>query len=220
MWAALRGSYIEYAIYNGLLERYPVWLAEELYECTYTDESRYTFYLPEDQRPPDYHEKQLVEDYTVFLRKPNGEIHVTDYEVFDELYKVFIFDQMTNSGIAAYREDCIEYVECQGGTILNEYPEWFYEFYTEAVNLPDGETVYIRDAHDHDTSTDRIRGPYLSVTDDGQVSVDSRSVFLRNRFGEVRGMLYSNFIRYYDDSPEINQLGEWEYVSEPRRGKR
>lgn len=213
MKAALRGSYVEFVIYNGVTERYPEWFANELYECTHTDESRFTFYVFQGERRPDYHEKQLIEDHSVFLRKPNGEVHLTDYDVFKSLYHVYIYDGFTNSGIAALKEDSIDYVECVGGVLLKEYPAWFYEFYTEAVNLPGGETVYIHDAHDHDTSYGKFRGPYLSVSENGEISIDSHSVFLRNRFGEIRAMYYHDFKRFYDPDPEINQLGEFEDVT-------
>lgn len=223
MRAALRGSYVEFVIYNGVTERYPDWFEEELYDCTYTDESRYTFYVAPRERRPDYHEKQLIEDYSVFLRKPDGEVHLTDYDIFKDMYHVYIYDAFTNSGIAAFKDDSIDYVECDGGVLLKEYPAWFYEYYTEAVNLPNGETFYIHDAHDHDTSCGNIRGPYLSVSEDGSISIDSRSVFLRNRYGEVRAMFYDDFIRFYDPDPEINQLGEFEDAPQygsPKRKKR
>lgn len=204
MIAALNGSYVEYVIFNGCTEKYPAWFAEELYECTYTDESRFTFWIPSDERDPDYHEKQLIEDYSVFLRKPTGEIHVTEYDTFQKLYTQFTYDKFTNSGIAAFISDCIEYVECWGGVLSKEYPDWFYEFFTEAVNLPQGETVYF---HDHDMSTNTSRGPFLEVSDDGQVSVDGHCVFLRNRLGEIKGMFYGEFRKYYDDDPLNNPIG-------------
>src|SRR5437763_13558696 len=112
MRVALRGSYVEFVIFMGVTEKYPLWFEEELYECTYTDESRFTFWVPFNERNPDYYEKQLIEDYSVFLRKPNGEVHVTDYDIFTELYITFRYDAFTNSGRAALHEHCIEYVEC------------------------------------------------------------------------------------------------------------
>jgi hypothetical protein len=203
MKAALRGHYIEFVFYNGVTEKYPTWFEEELYECVYTDESRYTFWVPREERRPDYYEKQLIEDYSVFLRKPNGEIHLTDFDVFNELYDSFRYDAFTNSGIAAFREDCIEYVECKGGVLSREYPFWFYEFFTEAVNLPQGETIYF---HDHNCGN-TTQGPFLEVSDDGQVSVDAHSVFLRNKHGEIKGMLYSDFIKFWDDDPKLDPRG-------------
>lgn len=204
MRAALRGSYVEFILFNGVTEKYPTWFEEEMYECIYTDESRYTFWAPADERTPDYFEKQLVEDYSVFIRKTSGEVHLTDFDVFSEMYTSFRYDAFTNSGIAAFNDDCIEYVECMGGVLSRDYPLWFYEFFTEAVNFPQGETIYF---HDHDTSTNSYRGPFLEVTDDNQVTVDEHSVFLRNKFGEVRGMLYRDFIRWYDDNPIVDPMG-------------
>lgn len=202
MRVALRGSYIEFVTFNGNSERYPDWFLEELYECTYTDESRFTFWVDKDERRPDYYEKQLVEDYSVFLRKPDGSIHLTDYDVFSDLYVAFMYNSFTNSGIAAFEDDCIEYVECMGGILLDDYPDWFYEFFTESVNLPQGETIFFHDCEL--VGPNGSRGPFLEVSDDGQVSVRDRSVFLRNKNGEIRGMLYSDFIKHYDDDPVVN----------------
>jgi len=208
MRAALRDGYVEFVIFNGVTEKYPLWFEKELDECTYTDESRFTFWVAADERKPDYYEKQLIEDYSVFLRKPNGEVHVTDYDVFQELYITFRYDAFINSGIAAFEDDCIDYVECRGGVLSKEYPLWFYEFFTEAVNLPQGETVYFHDANM--VNPGNGRGPFLEVTDDGQVSVDTHSVFLRNKFGEIRGMLYDDFIKWYDDNPKVHPMGGFE----------
>lgn len=195
---------MEFVIFNGVTEKYPAWFEEEIYDAIYTDESRYTFWMHWTQRNIDYYEKQLVEDYSVFLRKPNGEIHLTDYDVFQEMYTSFRYDAFTNSGIAAFKDDCIEYVECRGGVLSREYPTWFYEFFTEAVNLPQGETIFF---HDCNLATNNGSGPFLQVSDDGEVSVDSHSVFLRNKFGEIRGMLYEDFKRFYDDNPQVHPLG-------------
>lgn len=207
MKAALRGSYIEFVIYNGVTEKYPQWFEEVIYDCTYTDECRYTFWVDPDERRPDYYDKLLVEDYSVILRKADGTLHVTDYDVFKEMYVSFRYDSFTNSGIAAFYEDVIEYVECHGGQLSRNYPLWFYEFFTEAVNLPQGETIFF---HDCNLGNGNVRGPFLEVTDDGQVSVDTHSVFLRNKFGEIRGMLYEDFLVYYDDNPQVNPIGGFE----------
>ncbi len=204
MKAAVRGSYVEFVTFNGITERYPIWFEEELYRTIYMDDNRYTFWVPEHERRTDYYEKQLVEDYSIFIRKPNGEIHVTDYDVFSDMYTTFRYDMFTNSGIAAFDDDCIEYVECEGGVLSSKYPAWFYEFFTEAVNFPQGETIFF---HDCDMSTNTTRGPFLEVTDDGQVVVDEHSVFLRNKYGEVRGMLYRDFIKWYDDNPIVDPMG-------------
>lgn len=206
MRAAIRGSYVEFVIFNGVTERYPTWFIEELYDCTFVDESRFTFWVPSDERRIDYYEKQLVEDYSVFIRKTDGEIHVTDYDIFHTLYTTFRYDSFTNSGIAAFNEDCIEYVECSGGVLAKEYPSWFYEFFTEAVHFPQGESIFF---NNHNTSSGLERGPFLEVNDDGEVTVDERSVFLRNKVGEIKGMLYSNFIKWYDDDPKLgtNRVG-------------
>lgn len=186
MWVALRNSYIEFVTYQGLTEKYPPWFIEEMYECIHMDESRYTFWVSDALRKPDYYDKQLVEDYSVFLRKPNGEVYVTDWDIFTKLYMTFKYDQFMNSGIAALRDDCIEYVECEPGILTREYPLWFYEHFTEAVNFPQEETIL------------------FSVN--GEVVVNQRCIFLRNKYGEIKGMSYGDFIKYYDDSPN---LGGW-----------
>lgn len=198
MIAALNGKYVEYVCYMGVTEKYPQWFEEELYDSVYLDEDRYTFWQPEWGRDVDYYDKTLVEDYSVFIRKPNGEIHVTDYDVFKDLYTTFTYSAFTNSGIAAFNEDCIEFVECHGGILPAGYPEWFYEYFTEAINFPTHrETVYVLNEDVKITSS----RDFLEISIDGDVTVVQHCVFLRNRFGEIRGMTYSEFKRYYDDNP-------------------
>jgi hypothetical protein len=204
MIAALRGSYVEYVYFMGVTEKYPPWFEEELYDSVYMDENRYTFYQPLGERKPDYYDKILVEDYTVFLRKPNGDIHVTDYDIFKELYTVFRYDSFTNSGVAAFNEDCIEYVECLGGVLPAGYPEWFYEYFTEALNFPrDSETIYFYDNDKHSITASR---DFLEVPIRGEATVKEHCVFLRNKFGEIRGMTYDEFLIYYDDDPELGRF--------------
>lgn len=181
MKAALHGSYIEFVIYTGVTERYPQWFDKLLEEFTYTDESRFTFWVFKEERRPDYYEKQLVEEHSVFVRKPNGEVHITDYDTFHNLYITFFSNSFTNSGIAAYEEDCIEYVECKPGVLDLGYPSWFYEYYTEAINLPNN-----------------IDG-FMLLTKNDSVMVTEHCVTLRNKFGEIRTIPYSSFIKYYDD---------------------
>ena len=204
MRVALRGSYVEFVIFMGVTEKYPLWFEEELYECTYTDESRFTFWVPFNERNPDYYEKQLIEDYSVFLRKPNGEVHVTDYDIFTELYITFRYDAFTNSGLAALHEDCIEYVECQAGMLPAGYPEWFYAYFTEAFNYPqDGETFFSYDTNKHCLTASRGS---MEITAGGEVTVTEHCVFLHNKYGEIRGMTYNQFLECYDPDPK--QL-EW-----------
>lgn len=199
MRAALRGSYIEYVLFMGVTEHYPKWFEKELYECIYTDENRYTLYVSPQERKPDYPEKILVEDYSVFLRKHNGDIHVTDYDVFNDLYSSFLYDSFTNSGFAALNEDCIEYVECRPGILSAGYPDWFYEFFTEALNFPQQEeTIYFYDERVKQlVATDRS----LIVDTGGEASVTTHCIFLRNRFGDIRGIKYDEFLKYYDPQP-------------------
>lgn len=167
----------------GTTEKYPRWFQKELDNTIYTDESRFTFYVSLEERNPDYYERKLIEDYSVFLRKPNGEVFLTNYETFSNLYIEFTYDAFTNSGIAAYEEDCIEYVECQGGILPAGYPSWFYEYFTEAVNLPiDNEFILFHDSY-------------------GDVTVASHCVFLRNKVGEIKSMDYETFLKYYDPEP-------------------
>jgi hypothetical protein len=201
MRAAFRGSYVEYVFFMGITEKYPLWFAEELYDTTYTDESNYTFWVPMEERRPDYYEKQIIEDYTVFLRKPNGEIHVTDYDVFQELYHVFTYDSFTNSGIAAYAQDCIEYVEAKPGILPAGYPEWFYAYFTEAFNYPkDEKTFFFYDTSDHCLKASRGS---MNITAGGDVTITEHCVFLHNKFGEIMGMTYDEFLKYYDDDPQF-----------------
>lgn len=196
MIAAFHDSYIEYVLFVGITENYPKWFKKEIEDSIYMDEDRYTFWVPKEDRTPDYYEKTLVEDYSVFLRKPDGEIFVTNYDVFTHLYISFQYDAYTNSGIAAYEEDCVEYVECYPGILFKEYPDWFYEFFTEAVNYPqidDDETYFFFDENKKLSASKR----FIEV-DKGEACVRSHCVFLRNKYGEIRAMEYEDFIRYYD----------------------
>lgn len=201
MRAALRGSYVQYVLFMGIAERYPLWFEEELYECVYQDESRFTFWSPVGEREPDYYDKELIEDYSVFLRKPNGEVHVTDYDTFTELYISFRLDTFTNSGIAALEGDCIEYVEAEAGELTAGYPEWFYEYFTEAINFPqDDKTFYFYDTDKHVLKASRDS---IEVSIGGDVEISEHSVFLRNKYGEIRAMTYKTFLKYYDPDPKL-----------------
>lgn len=199
MRAALHDSYVEFVIFMGITEKYPLWFEKELDECAYTDESRFTFWVHKEERRPDYYEKKLIEEYSVILRKSNGDIHITEYDVFQDLYVTFRYDGFTNSGIAGYEEDCIEYVECTGGMLSMAYPDWFYEYFTEVVNMPNSETIFFNNAHNGNEPDGR---PFLKVDKFGGVSVDQHCVFLRNKLGEIRGMLFEDFEKYYDYNPE------------------
>lgn len=183
MRAALRDSYVDFVLYMGENEKYPPWFQRELDLCAYTDESRFTFWVSLDERRPDYYEKKIVEEYTVFLRNPKGDIHITDYDVFQNLYITFRYDAFTNSGLAAFEEDSIEYVECKPGLMNANYPHWFYDHFTEAVNLPNA-----------------FEG-FMMFADNDEVMVNTYCVILRNRFGEIRTLSYEEFTRFYDDSP-------------------
>lgn len=183
MRAALHGSYVEYVLFMGTAERYPQWFKDLLEASTYTDESRFTFWVFPEERRPDYYEKQLIEDYSVILRKSNGDVHITDYETFQDLYITFGYDAFTNSGIAAYEDDAIEYVECKPGVLDPGYPSWFYEYFTEAVNLPS-----------------EFNG-FMLFSDNDTIEVTTYTVVLRNKVGELMTMPYKKFKRYYDDRP-------------------
>lgn len=187
MFAALRGHYVQFVIFMGVAERYPDWFIEEISNRIFVNESRYCFWTSPPERQADYYEKELIETYSVVVRKPGGETHIMDVVTFEEMYCVFKFDLPTNSGIAAFNNDVIEYVECHGGGLLDHYPEWFYEYFTESLNNPKDSETYL-----------------FSINDNGYLTVSHRCVFLRNRFGEIRYLSYDNFVRHYD--PDVNWL--------------
>ena len=185
MRAAMRGSYVEYVIFMGVTDMYPAWFSEELYDSTFQDDSRFTFWVPKQERSPVYYEQQLIEEYSVILRAPDGSVHVTTYDAFAELYEVFVYCKYLNSGIAALNVDCMEYVECHEGMLQGGYPDWFDEYFTEVLNFPQQEeTVFLS-----------VTGKHVSVTE--------HCVFMVNRFGEIRAMRYVDFIKYYDPNPEL-----------------
>lgn len=182
MKCAIRGSYLEVVFFMGTNEHYPDWFVEEIYNKVIIDESNYTSYVHHDERTWEYHEKQLISDYTVFLRKSNGEIHICDLDVFNDMYEEFRYDRFTNSGLAAFHEDVMDYVECQGGNVLSGYPDWFYEAMTEAINIPGEESIFI------DSS-------------DKEICITDHCVFLRNKFGEIKIISWESFVKFYDHDP-------------------
>lgn len=185
MKAALRGRYVEVVFFMGTEERYPDWFMEEIYDATYTDESRYTFWVDRFQRRPDYHEKQLVEDYSVFIRKGNGEVFVTDYDAYQQVYHTFMYDGFNNWALAGFNEDVIDYVECHGGIGTSGYPDWFYEYFTESLNNPqDNESIYISDIC-------------------GELVVVEHCAVLRNMHGEIKVLPWNKFLLFYDPNPEF-----------------
>lgn len=209
MKAALRGSYLEFVIFKGFNEPYPMWFAEEIYCNAFFEESQFTTWLSKEERSVDYHEKTLISNDSVCLRKSSGELFVTNMDLFTEHYTTFTFSNLTNSGIAAFDPDCIEYVECNGGIYSDEYPEWFYECYTEMVNFPHVETVFL---HERPIKVAPCHGigkrRYEEVSTGTPVT--NHSVFLRNKFGEIKRMDYSIFVKYYDPFPKMED-NDFEY---------
>lgn len=207
MLAALRGSYVEYVTYTGITEKYPVWFHREILDDIYMDQNRFTFWAPEEERGTDYYEKTLVEDYSVFLRKTDGSVLCTTYDVFSDLYVIFKYDAFTNSGMAAFKEDTIEYVECQPGVLSREYPDWFYEFFTEAAHFPqEEESIFIFDVDTTDTPlrSSKYGVEEMEMGEVGQVSVDDHCVFLRNHLNEIMHMEYYKFLEMFNPGP-----GNW-----------
>lgn len=187
MFAALRGHYVQFVVFMGVAEHYPDWFIEEVSNRIFVNESRFCFWTPPIERQADYYEKELIETYSVIVRKPNGDTHIMEWDTFNDMYRIFKYDLNTNSGIAAFNDDVIEYVECHGGEILDNYPEWFYEYFTESLNNPKDSETYL-----------------FAVNDNGYITVDRRYVFLRNKFGEIRHVPYDSFVTHYD--PDINWL--------------
>jgi hypothetical protein len=185
MFAALRGTYVQFVIFMGVLEKYPRWFIEEIANRIVVDDSRYCFWTSPPERNHDYYEKDLIDDYSVVVRKSTGETHIMEVDTFHEMYNVFQYNAALNGGRAAFNEDCIEYVECAGGGVsgsaLNHYPRWFYEYFTECLNYPDRGETYL-----------------LKLDDNDCVVVDQHCVFLRNKLGEVRQMPYLDFLKHYE----------------------
>jgi hypothetical protein len=191
MIAALRGHYVQFVVFMGMMEAYPDWFIEEIANRAFIDESRYCFWTSPPERPHDYYEKELIETYSIIVRKESGETQVMEYGTFEECYKIFQFNYSNNGGVAAFNEDWIEYVECIGGALLDVYPQWFYEYFTESLNNPKESETYL-----------------FGIDGHGHITVKERCVFLRNRFGEIRQMLYADFLNHYD--PRIDDKNWWE----------
>jgi hypothetical protein len=181
MYAALRGSCVKYVIYMGMMESYPEWFKEEIADRILMDDSRYTVWTSPPERMTDYFEKDLIETHSIVLRKDDGTTHIAECETFDAMYHIFTYDQSVNGGIAAFKEDVIEYVEVVGGVVADRYPEWFYAYFTESLNNPKDNETYLFNIDGH-----------------GYMTVKDRCVVLRNRFNELRQMTYADFLKYYD----------------------
>lgn len=203
MKVALRDTYVEYVLFCGMSETYPRWFNELIDDTISLDESRYTLYVHYNERTMSYYDKQLVDDYSVFVRKPDGEVYVTDWDAFNEVYQTFTWSEFSHSGISAPHENCIEYVECKAGVLRDLYPAWFYEYFTEAFNFPqDDKTFFFYDTDKHNVTATRDS---LEITAGGGVTVKEDSVFLRNRLGEIKGMTWVDFLKYYDPYPELGE---------------
>lgn len=193
----------------GITETYPRWFREEVMDNIFMDSNRFTFWTFEEERSFDYYEKELVEVYSVFLRKPDGDLKLTDYDTFEKLYRTLTYEDFSNSGIAAFEEDCIEYVECQPGVLSSEYPDWFYEYFTESIHLPNEETIFIFDTYSATTpiSSHNLNSNVIEHLNEeiGQVSIDHHCVFLRNYLGEIRHMRYEDFEKFYNSNENLKE---------------
>jgi hypothetical protein len=187
MITALRGHYVKFVIFMGVSERYPEWFIEEISNRVFVNESRFSFWTSPQERHSDYYEKELIETYSIVLRKFNGETHIAEVDTFNDMYHIFKYSQFENGGIAAFNDDIIEYVECSGGVLNTTYPEWFYEYFTEALNNPKDHESYL-----------------FSIDGLGHITIKERCVFLRNRFGEIKQMSYGSFLKYYE--PKIDDV--------------
>jgi len=203
MIAALHEGVVDFVHFMGMTENYPKWFKREVLDDIFMDSERYTFWVPEDERRSYYYEQILVEDYCVFLRKPDGDVTCVSYEVFENMYTQLTYNAHSNSGVASFIEDTISYVECLPGLISNEYPDWFYEFFTEAVHFPTEESIFI---YDLDSTKPPITSSSMDIVEPldestCQVFIDHHCVFLRNHLGEIRHMPYATFKKYYTSGP-------------------
>lgn len=178
-FAALKEGVVDYVIFAGENEQYPAWFKEEVIGGILVDENRYTRYIPQPERSVDYYDKTIVEHSTVFLRKPQSrDIHCTSYDVFEDLYISLEVNPRTNSGVAAFRDDAIEIVECHGG-LPGAYPSWFYDYFS------DGMVIESRDE------------TILFYGDDRELSIVGHCYFLRNRRGQIAFMDHEAFDKHY-----------------------
>lgn len=205
--AARHEAYVDYVLYDGQIAKYPDWFYEEVLDDIVMDASRYTRWIPREQRAPDYHDKTVVERDSVFLRKHDGRIHMTDYATFQQLYYVFYHNDFLNHGVAAFEEDTIEYVECKPGALPFESPDWFYEYFTEAVNLPDEETILWNESFNVKTKTEGlIWSGFMDGTDEGEIVVDHHCVFLRNFAGSIMYLPWEYFIQDFNPGPKEQEF--------------
>lgn len=176
--AALKEGVVDYVIFAGDHEQYPRWFREEVLDGILVDENRYTRYIPRPERSVDYYDKTLVENDTVFLRKPTLEVHCVSYDIFEELYIPLESNPRTNSGMAAFREDTIEVVECHGGVPMS-YPGWFYDYFSDGIVIQ---------------GTDQT---ILFYGEEREITVEGHCYFLRNRMGQIAHMDHETFSKYF-----------------------
>ena len=178
-FASLKEGVVDYVIFAGEDEQYPAWFKREVLDGILVDENRYTRYIPRPERNMDYYDKTIVDNDTVFLRKPNSsDVHCTSYETFEGLYVSLESNPRTNSGVAAFREDSIEIVECFGG-LPSAYPSWFYDYFSDGIVINDyDETI-------------------LFYGDDREISIIGHCYFLKNQRGQIAFMDHETFDKYY-----------------------
>lgn len=111
MLAVLKGPVVDYAIFEGVNYRYPVWFQEAIVDHTYVDEFGYAVYGLDS----------LVEGYDVFLRNLSGDICRTNVNDFERC-----FFRIKGAPMAINKCPFVEYIIFDGEPPIN-YPGWFLD---------------------------------------------------------------------------------------------
>lgn len=180
MLACREFGVVQYVLWVGETGPYPKWFVDFMVSNVfYTDEFRYTYYQPEDERSVTYHDEILVDDYSVFINK-NGEIFCTHYDSFEKLYHTVQEWPGHNGGVAFYKEDSIEYrlldLDPDG---YPEYPSWVY------------------------TNMYGVTNREVTFDDNNRLITYPRSIEIRNSKGESMFLDRETFYRNYTTSDII-----------------
>jgi len=127
---------------------------------------------------------------SVEIEKNDGNVAVVHIDIFNCLYRKL------DGHTAALKDDCIEYVEFMPGTEIDK-PIWFYEYFTDVTIIPeDAKTVLYYD--DGTLPITVSRKSLMEFGMDDSIHITSHCVILRNKYGELRGLEYDEFFKFYD----------------------
>lgn len=184
MFAALKGTIIEAVLYGTQDDVYPKWLREEVIDELFEDSTGELQYRLTDETDDDFKWFTFEPYETVILRNKYKDIYTTLLERFEKLYNEI------GPGLAALKEDCVEYYILTKDTNLKDIPKWIKS------RIDDDGVLYM----DNDLKWWDSSYPY----GDFKHSVQIPCMFIRNTKGEIRQITVGEFERCFDapDNPK------------------